>query len=75
MTIGCGGNSSSSNTPSNIKKFSQGVENLTDAEKLAYTVVNQDKLHNRGENLIYKAKNLPDGSFSSDEISAIDLVH
>ncbi len=49
VLVGCGGSSdsnanSSSSTPATIKKFSQGVENLTDAEKLAYAVANQNKL-------------------------------
>ncbi len=45
VLVGCGGSSDSSSTTSaTIKKFSQGVENLTDAEKLAYAVANQDKL-------------------------------
>ncbi len=45
VLVGCGGSSdSSSTTQVTIKKFSQGVENLTDAQKLAYAVANQNKL-------------------------------
>lgn len=46
VIAGCGGHSSTSTgskTASNVKKFSQGVDNLTDAEKLAYAVANQNK--------------------------------
>jgi len=47
VLTGCGGSSNDSNSQTkelNIKKFSQGIENLSDAEKLAYVVANQNKL-------------------------------
>jgi len=47
VLIGCGGSSNDSNSQIkqlNVKKFSQGIENLSDAEKLAYAVANQNRL-------------------------------
>ena len=50
--IGCGGSDTgqSTTTAATVKKFSEGAGNLTDAEKLAYAVANQNKVPTGTEN-------------------------